>query len=193
MPAKSSPKKVKRTVSKAFIVPLICLALGGLFLGVWSAKRMYSWRALRVPSAVVSPISVDADQESRYIPKSLTIGTLLTIEVDEAQLTKSTWSISPIHATYLPTSGVPGKPGNIILYGHNKRNIFANLRHVKEGQVIDIVTSDNILHRYSVTIVKTVKPTDIEYLMPTIEETLTLYTCTGILDQNRLIVVADPL
>jgi len=33
-----------------------------------------------------------------------------------------------------------------------------------------------------------VKPDQVEYLLPTSEETLTLYTCSGFMDQKRFIV-----
>ena len=60
------------------------------------------------------------------------------------------------------------------------------------GDSIILKTESNQEYSYSVSEILTVIPDQTEVLAPTDHEVLTLYTCTGLLDQKRLIVKALP-
>jgi len=51
----------------------------------------------------------------------------------------------------------------------------------------------NKWYKYKVNKITAVYPNQTEVIMPTKNETLTLYTCTGFYDEKRLIVTALPV
>lgn len=90
-------------------------------------------------------------------------------------------------------SSVPGKGGNIVIYAHNKKNLFGNLTTAEYGDVIYIRTSDGTIQQYQIRKKFIVSPDHIEVVEPTSYEVLTLFTCTGFADSQRLIIQAYPL
>lgn len=100
------------------------------------------------------------------------------------------WEIATKGASYLQGSGVPGRVGNVVIYGHNKKNQFGPILWLKEGSEIKIINKKGGEFIYEVKEIKRVSPQNIEVLSPTQDSTLTLYTCTGFLDQERFIVTA---
>ena len=102
------------------------------------------------------------------------------------------WEISKDGASYLLGSGIPGRKGNSIIYGHNKNNLFGPIRWLERDDEIKVINRKGEEFIYKVKETKTVSPENIEVLAPTEEPTLTLYTCTGFADQKRLIVIAKP-
>lgn len=115
------------------------------------------------------------------------------IDIVEAQIVDGIWQTSETGATHLENSARPGEVGNIIIYGHNKWSIFAPLRALNINDQIEVITSDGRIHEYSVEEIRVVNPDDIEVVMPTDTETLTVYTCTGIFDTKRLVIIAKPI
>lgn len=105
---------------------------------------------------------------------------------------KGVWSISPSSATYLDNSARPAEGSNIVVYGHNKNAIFGGLRRVKLQDKITLTTESGKTYEYEVGEIAVVKPTDIVVVLPTDNEVLTVYTCTGFLDSMRLVIKAYP-
>ncbi|HKY74211.1 MAG TPA: sortase [Patescibacteria group bacterium] len=102
------------------------------------------------------------------------------------------WTISPTSPTYLANSARPAEGGNIVVYGHNKNSIFGGLRRVRLQDVIVLTTESEKTHQYIVREIVIVKPTDIAVVLPTDNEVLTVYTCTGFFDSMRLVIKAYP-
>lgn len=115
----------------------------------------------------------------------------IDLAVNEAVIANGIWSVSEDSANHLNTSATPGNPGNIVIYAHNKNHLFGPLRWIEVGAKIELINEDNETFDYYVTNKIEVKPDDISYVLPTNEETLTLYTCTGVFDSKRLIIVAN--
>lgn len=113
--------------------------------------------------------------------------------VTPAEIVNGVWQTSDQSATHLATSARPGERGNIVIYGHNVSDIFQKLHQVKIGQIITLKTSDGLQHEYKVTVTKRVKPDQIEVVLPTDYEVLTVYTCIGFLDSERWVVQAEPV
>lgn len=63
----------------------------------------------------------------------------------------------------------------------------------KVGDIIKIRMTDGTLRQYIATETLYVSPSQTELLKPTKEETLTIYTCAGLLDSLRFIVRAKPI
>lgn len=76
---------------------------------------------------------------------------------------------------HVPYTAFPGEVGNVGLAAHRDTH-FRNLRNVRIGDVIDLVTPDGT-YQYSVEATKIVMPKNVEVLDPTPNPTLTLVTC----------------
>lgn len=114
-------------------------------------------------------------------------------DIEPMAFSAGNWQVSDTKVTYLLGSARPGEAGNIILYGHNKREILGNIRVLVGGEKITLTTADNKQHVYVVDYAKQVSPSDVTLLGSTNTETLTMYTCAGIWDSQRYIVRAIPM
>lgn len=116
----------------------------------------------------------------------------IALPIKETYIVNNSWGINPDGASHLITSANPGEKGNIIIYGHNTTDRFGSLKEVKTGSLIKLYTLDNKTHVYVVKKISVVNPTDITPLLPTKDEVLTIYTCTGFADLKRLVIQAQP-
>lgn len=116
----------------------------------------------------------------------------IDLPIEVGWIRNGKWDISPKNASHLATSAHPRESGNIVVYGHNKEAIFGKLRQVKQGDLIELETAEGESHDYRVTEISQVTPKQIEVVLPTDYEVLTVYTCTGFLDSRRLIIKAIP-
>ena len=89
------------------------------------------------------------------------------------------------------SSSVPGKPGNIILSGHNDifGQVFRELDRLKPGDEIMLLTEKNSFS-YSVTGTQIVQPSQVEVMRQTEDSTLTLISCYPYLVDTQRIVVS---
>lgn len=103
----------------------------------------------------------------------------------------------------LPEQGNPIKGGNMIITGHSfvwgykpdevkKRSIFYDLKNSKVGDEV-LINWSGKQYKYSITKIKTVKPSAIEIESQTNDPQLTIYTCTlGGAADGRVVVIAKP-
>ncbi len=126
------------------------------------------------------PLSISFMNEGKDIPvsKSLVLG-------DE-------WLIPDDSVAYLSQSALPGTGGNVVMYGHNTRNVLGFLNNVENGDSITLVNQSGKEYEYKVWEKKVVDPDMIEIAQPTEYEMLTVYTCTGWNDSKRLVIRAYP-
>lgn len=135
---------------------------------------------------VYLPVST---QSQNPTPKSVQIlNKTKLIRVKEGTFQDGKWELSDTNALYLASSGIPGKPGNIVIYGHNTENIFADLKKTKFGDQVQIETSSGKKLKFKVDTIKSVLPNNVEILKQGPDERITLYTCSGLLDSMRLVV-----
>lgn len=128
------------------------------------------------------------------LPSKIEIPRLnLSLTVKQTTIENGKWGVSADSASHLLSSATPGEKGNIIIYGHNKPKHLKDLGKVGFGDSIRIKTIDGKSHVYKITNKSIVWPNQIEFLNPTKEETLTLYTCTGFADAKRLVIRALPV
>lgn len=94
-----------------------------------------------------------------------------------------------------PDSSTPDKGSNTVLLGHrftytNPRGVFYFLDLVKGGDTVSLIWN-NVTYTYRVDQVEVVSPEHTEILSPTVQPTLTIYTCTPTWwPVNRLVVIA---
>lgn len=154
---------------------------------IFSFWRYHNLRILSFKAESVS-IRVNSSIKPVYI-KAYPVG--VDVAIKEAGIVNGIWQVHPNEVSYLKTSDGIGGSSNIILYGHNKINVLGPIRHIKIGAVIELTGSDGNVYKYEVTKTDTVKPDNLVYLNELDRETLTIYTCTGFLDTERFIVVAN--
>lgn len=114
----------------------------------------------------------------------------LTLPVAAGVIYNNEWTLYDDKISWLATSEVPGK-GNVILYGHNRLGLFADLKKLKTGDIISIEHGAKWFD-YEVVSTRKVLPTEVDAVF-TESNQLTLYTCDGKFDQKRLVVTAIPL
>ncbi len=186
---RSKSKKAKTNRFLPSLYTLIPLIIGVFFLILYAywyiAFGPYSLQFNSVPKAFTSSLSTPV---SISIPREK-----LTLSVSEAAITHNQWQVSQTGVSHLAISANPGNKGNIIIYGHNKDELFGNIRNLLPTDQIIIQTKDKKLHKYIVYATDTVSPNDISVIASTNKEVLTLYTCTGFADLERFIVKAYPV
>lgn len=147
--------------------------------------------------AFVKPVTdmvLQSSQTARpFAPYAITIPTVgITQSLEPTQILDDSWVISKQHASYLMSSARPGENNNIVIYGHNTQKMFARLVDVKLGDIVRI-ESDESVATYRVTRKLNVSPGFVTAVQPTSVETLSIYTCTGLLDSRRLVLQAEPI
>jgi len=168
----------------------ILLASGIILLCLSSAWRLYQIYTL----SFIGQYSLAPQGQESNNPVRITIPFLnLDLSVEEAQIVDNIWQVSKTGVSHLSSSADPGSGGNIVIYAHNKKNLFGPLLRVKKGDLINIQDETGVRHSYMVIETKIVSPREIGYVLPGNEEILTLYTCTGLADSKRFIVQAKPV
>lgn len=108
-----------------------------------------------------------------------------------ATINGTTWQTTKRGVSYLSTSPLPGEKGNSVLYGHNWPNLLGNLHSVKPGDAV-FVMRGNAMTRFIIRYIAVVKSSEYSVYAASNDTRLTLYTCTGFLDRERLVVTAFP-
>lgn len=120
-----------------------------------------------------------------YIPKLSK-----ALDITDGQVQDNRWTVSATGVSYLTTSALPGEIGNSVIYGHNRRDILGGLPWLSVGDTIYITMQNGDLIKYEVFERKEILPTQVEILDNTLDSRLTIYTCSGFLDQSRFVVIA---
>jgi LPXTG-site transpeptidase (sortase) family protein len=136
---------------------------------------------------------LDNIQIHQNIPSRITIADRnIDVSVEPTQIINGVWMVSDNSASFPQGSQVPGGGGNIIIYGHNKGSVLGNLKKVQKGDNVAIKMANNEIFLYKVDEILKVTPDRTDVVGKTNEETLTIYTCTGFLDSQRLVIKAKP-
>jgi len=129
------------------------------------------------PTTKLPPTAIRIDKLDKFLP------------ISAALVHDNEWDIFDNQVSWLSTSAVPGE-GNVILYAHDKLEMFGDLNELEEGDIIEVLQSD-VWKRYEVRETKSVDPQDVEAVLSE-DNQLTLYTCEGSFDQKRLVVYSEP-
>ncbi len=114
----------------------------------------------------------------------------LDAAVVEVFLEDGVWQVADYAAGYHHGTGLPGE-GNTVMAGHKglRGAVFARLEALKVGDEIFVDTVDRRF-RYQVRETRSVWPSEVDIMFPTLTPTLTLLTCTN-WDMQRFVVIAD--
>lgn len=122
--------------------------------------------------------------------------------VVQAYLDGTSWDISQLRSNAGHLEGTPwvDQPGNVVISGHvelstGQPGIFASLIDLEIGDVVT-VRSNEIDYIYVISEIYNTQPDDLQPLMPTTTDRLTLITCNSYdflsnTYQERVIVVAE--
>jgi LPXTG-site transpeptidase (sortase) family protein len=125
------------------------------------------------------------------LPRKISIPVLaLEAEIKLGGLSHGRWLTDDKAVLYLPETGRPSEGGNTILYAHNQARLFGNLKKLKTKDQIILEDESGQKFTYEVFSLLTAKPEEIIKLKSTLTNTLTLFTCDGWFDSQRLIVKA---
>lgn len=167
------------------------VGLGIVLLLLNGVHSVFRDRALSLDKQTVEAYAQPQQRPAK--PTKIFIRWFVDTAITDAVYTGTKWTVSPDTASYLLQSARPGEKGNIILYGHNTREILGNIRALKGGETVLLTTEDGVGHTYRVESMAEVPPNQTELLKPTDFEVLTIYTCSGLLDSQRFIVRAVPV
>jgi sortase A len=179
-----------KTFSSRQKTGLVLILIGIFFFGAVFSLRFYQRSQEKILSFSKAP-KVQEEVLEDFFPKQIWIPRVkIDLSVSPAKAKEEIWEISENGASYLLGSGIPGRKGNVVIYGHNRKNLFGPIRWLKNGDEIIIKNGKGEEFAYKVRETKIVSPENIEVLAPTEEPVLTLYTCTGVFDSRRFVVVA---
>jgi len=199
MPKKSSARvSKKKKSSKSTLFVYLRNKIIGVVLLVLALALLTGYNPFYKPSQNPNdPIKISTKLISQISNQEIPLRIIIpNIKIDdaivEAEIIGGYWELSENTASYGQGSGIPGKPGNTVIFAHAREGLFYNLKDVKTGNLVYVLTK-NKWYKYKVNKITAVYPNQTEVIMPTKNETLTLYTCTGFYDEKRLIVTALPV
>lgn len=198
--------KIKLPFQKRKLIPIMLLSIGIILLCYPTLKNYYISKTNQPTQDIKSESSGITSFGSIAIDPQLQNNTLTTeiplrivipsvnidLPITEAKIINGSWEVSETMASHGMGSSYPGQEGNTVIFAHARAGLFLPLRNVKEKDIIYILTNSS-WHRYELINIHEVTPENVEVIKPTVEETLTLFTCTGFADSKRLIVSARPL
>ncbi len=186
--SKSSQKKRNSKLKRPYTLyffSLITLFVGFAFV-FWASSRFFqSFSKLQLKDSR-QKIAAHPEKPSKiYIPDLNEV-----LPITDGTNEGNRWVIAEVGISYLITSGTPGQNGNAVLYGHNKDDVLGRLYAVGQKEPIYVITNNGSYYKYAVSEKKEVTPQQVEILNPTTDSTLTIYTCSGFLDEARFVVVS---
>lgn len=148
---------------------------------------------VRILSFTKTPESAQTTLKGE-LPAEIEIPSIsIKLPVDIGEIKNGVWQVSNSKATFLSTSARPGANGNTVIYGHNKKIIFGNLPYLSLGQKIFLKTTDGKIYIYQAYKKDFVSPDRVDLISPTNTEELTIYTCWGLFDNQRVVIKAKPI
>ena len=172
--------------SQVFAILLIIFGAG---LILWSAFRQgYGWQT---PIQAEPQFNQEETEKEAPKPARIYIPRLeKNLDISDGFIKDNRWTISKTGVSYLTTSGKIGEPGNVVLYGHNTKDVLGRLWMVQVGDIVEVTDSGGNIHKFEIFERKEVKPNSVEILESTEDSRLTIYTCSGFLDTARFVVIA---
>ncbi len=170
---------------------IIILLLGVFFLFLPQIISLFPQETISTEPILAdrafSQSSAEDQIPTRIIIPSVSIDLPITI----APLKNGYWIPSETTASFGEGSSLPTGNSNTVIFAHAREGLFLPLRNVKEQDTVYVMTANSYVS-YTIETITEVKPTDVYTVKPTDDKRLTLFTCSGFLDQKRLLVVAKP-
>lgn len=178
---------------KLTIVALTSLALGFAVLTPLLYYRFHEKQALARPiTANVPAVAPRPSAKPEVItgkPVRLVIPSLnmdLTVADGVYNAKTGAWTLSNDKVHYaLPTKQPNNEAGNTLIYGHYRKEVFARLHNIAEGEKVVVETDNGYRFTYTFLRKEVVDPADTSVFNYDGAPQLTLQTCTGAFMQHR--------
>lgn len=123
---------------------------------------------------------------TRIIIKDLGID----LPIYPAKMINNEWQTTTQGASYIISSPIPGDTGNSIIYGHDWASLFGPLLNARRGGKVEIEFADKTRKIFVIENTLVVPGNELDILAPTKDRRITLYTCTGFWDSQRMVAIA---
>lgn len=114
----------------------------------------------------------------------------IDLPIYPAKVSNNQWETTTQGASYLTSSPIPGETGNSIIYAHDWVSLFGPLYDAKVGDKVEVEFADKTQKIFVIRQTSVVSYNQTGVLAPTKDRRITLYTCTGFLDSQRMVAVA---
>lgn len=171
---------------KIRLISSVLLIAAGLFVLIYTSFK-WSQFSQTSPKGQINITATEREVKpiKLYVPK---LGK--TLGIVDGVYEDGHWTIAPTGVSYLISSAPFTSPGNSVLYGHNTQDILGGLWRIEANDPIYVVLDSGDFVKYQVVEEKEIKPEEVQILNQTSDTRLTIYTCSGFLDQARFVVVA---
>ena len=142
--------------------------------------------SVSTPVSIVSkvPQIVREDIPKRIIVKSVNID----LPVIESPFEGGSWIASEHFASYAQgTSPLNSDNGNTLIFAHARSKLFKPLLKAKVGDLVSVY-SDSQIYYYKIVDREIVSPYNVEAIESPAKYKITLLTCVGANDENRLLL-----
>ena len=163
---------------------IILLFLTGFLIWQRNSPARLAFKVSEIKSAPKQVVLTDLRPVSILLPASN-----IELPIIQTELKDGKWLATSKGVSYLISSPIPGEVGNSVLYGHNWPNLLGKLPKVKPGEIISVKFSDGSIKNFPVQYTLIVTPDQTQILNPTSDSRITIYTCTGFLDNKRFVAV----
>ena len=162
---------------------IVCIILAGVLFWQRNNPKRVTFLSAQIEKETIS--GVKKNVPTRLIIKNADID----LEIFSAKINGQRWETTTLGVSWLDISPIPGEKGNSIIYGHNWTNLLGNLIKVQPGNEIEIVYKDGSSKYFTVENTAKVSAKNVSVLNQTTGQKITIYTCVGLFDENRLVVV----
>lgn len=131
-------------------------------------------------------------QTSTNVPREIHIPRLhVHLPVEIAPIREGSWQLSSEKMAFFGEgTATLGENGTMVIFAHRREGLFATLPQLEIGDTIVVKGNDMMYHVFLVTTKEVKFPKDTAFLYNKDKNTLTLLTCFGPEDSQRLIVNA---
>lgn len=203
-PAKSTAAAKTGQARLRFALSLgVMFILAGSLLGYPTIMRLWNEKHQtasapspapeRTPEVKAATQEVEAIEghPNRLVVPSLGIDVAVADGYYNAQAQTWTLTNDKAHFATEMTPKPNNQAGNTFIYGHNRKEVFAKLSKLAEGETVDVYTDNGRIFTYKFRSAYETNPNDsslFNYQGPPI---LTLQTCSGLWYQNRYLMTFD--
>lgn len=169
--------------------PLLVVSIVFVLVGLFGL--VYQQRFTPVSAAPV--LTAEAQASKFAFPVSMALPAInVDLPIIPNHIRNGKWGEVPNGISYLLQSPVPGRSGNSVFYGHNWPNLLGRLKESKANDSLIVRYTDGSEKEFVIRQVNKVLASDIRILENTADTRITLYTCIGLFDSHRLVVIAVP-
>ncbi|MBP6005314.1 sortase [Candidatus Saccharibacteria bacterium] len=181
-------------------IGLVYLVVIALFFGNEIYAKYQEHTVSEQNQEQLAVISQEAKEDSSYVPAPPVKIEIERLDIElnvldgEYDSSNSTWTLSNDSAHYALQTQLPNfDQGNTLIYGHNLENIFGNLKDLINGDILILTDQSGKKIAYTFKGFEVLKPNDTSIFYYQGQAQLSLLTCYGLFDSERLVSKFQPV